>query len=420
MAAEVYEALTMEDFAAPQLFSDNYINQYINFSSDNIEELKGTPFLQPTFDDVPYSSPVMNECFNTTDYNNKPIIEKLPQTDISRKRNSPDTIIHNMSRSPSPDEQDRQLKRQKRLIKNRESAQLSRQRKKVYIEELERKVVVLTEEKETLIKRNASLTKENQSLREEISQLKNNNSNGPLSNAAKKLAASKSAKAAGICLMIVLFSFGLFFNTTQRGLVQFEPAIEGIPEVVPQRANARGFGRTLNSVNEDEKSKKETEEERLFEISEPSTPKDVLKENIFSGKKRSIKQETQEVNKKIKVEKIDSASIATHHHNTVATEKENNQLISLEQHNIQAHQLSRQRPQTSYIYCPEAQHIIPASQTEDGQPSVIALLVPSDILNITAPGEPPSLTEVTCQVLEMNVLPIYPVSNVSDALQQTS
>jgi len=220
--------------------------------------------------------------------------------------------------------------------------------------------------------------------------------------------------------MIVLFSFGLFFNTTQRGLVSFEPAIEGIPEVVPQRANARGFGRTLNTVNEDETKKKEaSEEKRLIEISEPSTPKDVLSDNIFAGKKRPIKQETQEVNKKIKIEN-DSTSITTHHHNTVTTEKEHNQLISLEQHNIQAHQLSRQRPQTSYIYCPEAQHIISASQTEDGQPSVVALLIPSDILNITAPGEPPSLTEVTCQVLEMNILPIYPVTNASDALQQTS
>eukprot|EP01116_Phalansterium_solitarium_P021421 TRINITY_DN6652_c0_g1_i5.p1 TRINITY_DN6652_c0_g1~~TRINITY_DN6652_c0_g1_i5.p1 ORF type:complete len:318 (-),score=54.00 TRINITY_DN6652_c0_g1_i5:319-1272(-) len=39
----------------------------------------------------------------------------------------------------------RQLKRQKRLIKNRESAQLSRMRKKVYIDELETKVRTLTQ-----------------------------------------------------------------------------------------------------------------------------------------------------------------------------------------------------------------------------------------------------------------------------------
>jgi hypothetical protein len=38
-------------------------------------------------------------------------------------------------RSLSPDEE-RQQKRQRRLIKNRESAQLSRLRKKIYIEEL--------------------------------------------------------------------------------------------------------------------------------------------------------------------------------------------------------------------------------------------------------------------------------------------
>eukprot|EP01097_Dermamoeba_algensis_P011166 TRINITY_DN852_c0_g1_i2.p1 TRINITY_DN852_c0_g1~~TRINITY_DN852_c0_g1_i2.p1 ORF type:complete len:301 (+),score=53.28 TRINITY_DN852_c0_g1_i2:1073-1975(+) len=54
-----------------------------------------------------------------------------------------------------------------RLIKNRESAQLSRQRKRLYIEELEKKVTALTTENNELIKQVALLTSENTSLREE-------------------------------------------------------------------------------------------------------------------------------------------------------------------------------------------------------------------------------------------------------------
>jgi len=53
------------------------------------------------------------------------------------------------------------------LIKNRESAQLSRQRKRLYIEELEKKVNALTTENSELIKQVTLLTTENASLREE-------------------------------------------------------------------------------------------------------------------------------------------------------------------------------------------------------------------------------------------------------------
>jgi len=50
-------------------------------------------------------------------------------------------------------EEDRQMKRQRRLIKNRESAQLSRLRKKMYIDDLEKKVNALTQDNETLTKK---------------------------------------------------------------------------------------------------------------------------------------------------------------------------------------------------------------------------------------------------------------------------
>jgi len=209
--------------------------------------------------------------------------------------------------------------------------------------------------------------------------------------------------------MIVLFSFGLFFNASPNRNI-FEPAIEGIPEVVPQRTSAKGFGRSLNSVNEDESKQKETEKRSYVEVSNKEVSND------FVGK-RTIKDDPDPLpNKRIKIE--NETTTLTHSHE----EKETGELISVnEQHNIQAHQLSRQRPQTSYIYCPEAQHIIPASiRTEDGHPGVVALLVPSDILNITEPGQQSSLTEITCQVLEMNVLPVYPVANTSSSLQRTS
>lgn len=79
-----------------------------------------------------------------------------------------ETYAHSLGSNRSfSEEEERQLKRQRRLIKNRESAQLSRQRKRLYIEELEKKVTALTTENNELIKQVAILTTENASLREE-------------------------------------------------------------------------------------------------------------------------------------------------------------------------------------------------------------------------------------------------------------
>jgi len=69
------------------------------------------------------------------------------------------------------EDEERQLKRQRRLIKNRESAQLSRQRKRLYIEELEKKVTALSAENTELIKQVTLVTSENGSLKEENFQL---------------------------------------------------------------------------------------------------------------------------------------------------------------------------------------------------------------------------------------------------------
>uniref|UniRef100_A0A6B2LMT8 BZIP domain-containing protein n=1 Tax=Arcella intermedia TaxID=1963864 RepID=A0A6B2LMT8_9EUKA len=58
-----------------------------------------------------------------------------------------------------------EIKRQRRLIKNRESAQASRQRKKTHIYELEKQVRELTEENEVLKTKVAQLTSENSHLK---------------------------------------------------------------------------------------------------------------------------------------------------------------------------------------------------------------------------------------------------------------
>lgn len=72
------------------------------------------------------------------------------------------------------------------------------------------------------------------------------------------------------------------------------------------------------------------------------------------------------------------------------------------------------RPNTSYIFCLEAQHVIPTSNEQqnnnEGFPENIALLIPSNILNHTLNELDPSLLEVTCQVLNFHILPLVNIT----------
>jgi hypothetical protein len=135
-------------------------------------------------------------------------------------------------------DEERQLKRQRRLIKNRESAQLSRLRKKIYIEELEKKVSLLTADNDTLTKQVVSIATEKKKLEEEVMYLQSIIKQSPqlaaLASKRPSYSGPKNVKAAGVCLLIVLFSFGLLFNSSPSSEFQFRTQREEIPEVVPK------------------------------------------------------------------------------------------------------------------------------------------------------------------------------------------
>lgn len=154
-------------------------------------------------------------------------------------------------------EEKKDVKRQRRLIKNRESAQASRLRKKNYIEKLEAKVASLQQSNSQLRTQVASLTTDKESLRQEVANLQGLIKKTPALqqlwtsgiNYVASLAKQQSeetqqapasthgnnVKAAGVCLLVLLFSFGLFFPNLNggSGSFPFEAVREPVPEVVP-------------------------------------------------------------------------------------------------------------------------------------------------------------------------------------------
>jgi len=196
----------------------------------------------------------------------------------------------------TPDEE-RQMKRQRRLIKNRESAQKSRLRKKLYIEELESKVNTLTTQSERLMQENAKLREDLSNITRYIRGLKPGAAIDVDANSAVVAAASLSAnghssttsmststtqqqqqqqqhsstmmathvrrvagvapknvKAAGICLLIVLFSFGLFFNAKHGPngpALPYEPTGNSLADATfGRRIGNRYAGRMLKAFRE--------------------------------------------------------------------------------------------------------------------------------------------------------------------------
>lgn len=120
-----------------------------------------------------------------------------------------DRIVENIQQERElTKEEDQEVRKQRRLIKNRESAAASRKRKRGMVEELEQKLAAYKTENDSLKDSLARMSKENEDLRERLAMA--------TGNSAWRLGRGNMPTAkAGLCLMVVLLSFGLVFNQFQ-------------------------------------------------------------------------------------------------------------------------------------------------------------------------------------------------------------
>jgi len=274
----------------------------------------------------------------------------------------------------------------------------------------------LTADNDNLAKQVISISTDKRKLEEEVLYLQSIIKHSPalvnmVANkpSAKFTNSTKNVKTAGICLLIVLFSFGLLFNGASPDLP--------FSKRTRDDTNSRSIGRTLKGVK-DEKLDVTTK------ISEhPPVNESSIVEVSASKKRTESALDKNYPEKQTSSEKrIDNTSSFKKKKITIA-EESNKELVPIDTSHIryvknnsvevlQTHSLSR--PDTSYIYCSEAQqvHSTTSSLGSARDPQNIALLIPSSVLNATLdPRMDKSLLEVSCQVLNLHLWPMTSVAN---------
>lgn len=123
------------------------------------------------------------------------------------------------TRTLSPAEE-KELKRVRRLVKNREYAQSSRDKRKQHMEEVEEQLQGVAQEKATLQQRVNELELENKALKFHLAKILASSRPSPSS----PKSTSVPTKAAAVSFFVLLFSFGLFCFSGSAGSFTGRPA----------------------------------------------------------------------------------------------------------------------------------------------------------------------------------------------------
>lgn len=148
------------------------------------------------------------------------------------------------------------LKRQQRMIKNRESACLSRKKKKEYMSSLEKQVHELQQE-------NKQLKMENTNLKQKLSTLENANASDKLKSMNHKMTKKNVAILLGMVVMVSLNVNGFTDLLSQRN------RLNTLPNDVPIRAQYARHARTLLWASKDQNQEEEQDPSFRKNVSMP-------------------------------------------------------------------------------------------------------------------------------------------------------
>lgn len=232
--------------------------------------------------------------------------------------------------------EEQSAKKQRRMLKNRESAHLSRKRKKEYVETLEKQVADSTQDRESMVSRIALLESENQRLRQELDEYRaGRKPHSPVATAA----------ATTTCVLAFLALFSLFVSPT---------ATPALP--TPTRALAPlGLARTLQTTDV------AASQGMLVRVPAPVRETHVDDMEAWRQLQRA--------------KLLDSQTETTSTDVTVPSHEQNSTLLpvfrlSADYNAAMLHSLQR-RPDTAYVLCTEVRVLSAAAPSDTPRLSVI-------------------------------------------------
>jgi hypothetical protein len=257
------------------------------------------------------------------------------------------------------------LKKYRRQVRNRASAQNSRARKRQHAEQLQGEVADLKARNAEMDERLGAADCEVRRLRERVHYLE-----GVLDSRA--IPYSKTRVTLGVMAFALVFSCGLFFPLQAAAPASLTPG---------RFAAAPGFGAVPSQTRQLLDQAPVVAQPAVIESeASPST--------VTAGGPSRMRIVEHEELALVPAENVLGSPFVRQHAKSVFPQWD--------------------RPNTDYLFCPAAHHVLSTKKDHPDEPSRISLLLPTDVFNGTmeafrASGAP--MVEVTCSVLD--IFPVF-------------
>jgi len=346
-----------------------------------------------------------------------------------------------------------EIKVYKRLIKNRESAQASRQKKKQIVKELEQKVSELEEENFKLRRSVALTSAENMSLKNEVQVLKSRipNTNHLIGNTHSlnhvqaipympRNPQLGPSSVRGVMLMVVLLSFGLLVgNVGFPGLKHM--SLGTTPTRVFEAAQGQYKPVSNPTLLMDMLSTNSPQSEHLAERlskkgrecdlngTEPAAcslsmesvnSMDMRESDSEENENPSISSST--ANNHMEEDEVSSSSTSSQGVDNKATSKKEPSVASAAgQETVSAPSPASfdWKPNTTYLMCSTMKHILPpnhiSQQFDPGNPQNLTFFILPNDKGKGSKEDNEKVLEITCLMSSMSVLPIESMTSIQSA-----